>query len=209
MSGSRQPLEKGSPPHCSTSRSLLERARAADAAAWERLVTLYAPLVAHWCRRWALPEQDLADVLQDVFQAVAATLGRFRKESAGDTFRGWLHTIALNKVRDHWRRLGRQPGGAGGSDAQRRLAELPGPGQPEGEGGAPEAAGERALFFRALELIRADFAERTWQAFWRTAVDDRATRDVAAELSMSPGAVRVAKSRVLHRLREELGDLLS
>ena len=209
MSGSRQPLEKGSQPPCSTSRSLLERARAADAAAWERLVTLYAPLVAHWCRRWALPEQDLADVLQDVFQAVAATLGRFRKERPGDTFRGWLHTIALNKVRDHWRRLGRQPEGAGGSDAQRRLAELPGPGQPEGDGGAPEAAGERALFFRALELIRAEFAERTWQAFWRTAVEDRAPRDVAAELSMSPGAVRVAKSRVLHRLREDLGDLLS
>jgi RNA polymerase sigma-70 factor (ECF subfamily) len=209
MSGSRQPLENGSQPSGSTSRSLLERARAADKAAWERLITLYAPLVAHWCRRWALPEQDLADVLQDVFQAVAAALGRFRKERAGDTFRGWLHAIALNKVRDHWRRLGRQPVGAGGSDAQRRLAEFPGPGQPEGDSSAPEAAGERALFFRALELIRAEFAERTWQAFWRTAVEDRAPREVAAELSMSPGAVRVAKSRVLHRLREELGDLLS
>jgi RNA polymerase sigma-70 factor (ECF subfamily) len=207
MSGSLRPLENGSQPSCVTSRSLLERARGADAGAWERLVTLYAPLVAHWCRRWALPEQDLADVLQDVFQAVVAALGRFRKERAGDTFRGWLRTIAHNKVRDHWRRLGREPEGAGGSDAQRRLAELPGPRQAEVHSSAPEAE-ERALFFRALELIRAEFAERTWQAFWRTAVEDRAPRDVAAELSMSPGAVRVAKSRVLHRLREELGDLL-
>jgi hypothetical protein len=31
---------------------------------------------------------------------------------------------------------------------------------------------------------------------------------VADELAMSPGAVRVAKSRVLHRLREELGDVM-
>jgi serine/threonine protein kinase len=31
--------------------------------------------------------------------------------------------------------------------------------------------------------------------------------NVAADLAMSPGAVRVAKSRVLHRLRAELGDL--
>jgi hypothetical protein len=30
---------------------------------------------------------------------------------------------------------------------------------------------------------------------------------VAAELSMSAGAVRVAKSRELQRLREELGDV--
>ena len=207
MSGSRQPLEKGSQPPCSTSRSLLERARAADAAAWERLVTLYAPLVAHWCRRWALPEQDLADVLQDVFQAVAASLGRFRKERAGDTFRGWLRTITHNKVRDHWRRLGREPGGIGGSDAQRRLAQLPVPPPPDEDSTAPQTE-ERGLFFRALEMIRGEFEERTWLAFWRTTVDDRAPRDVAAELSMTPGAVRVAKSRVLHRLREELGDLI-
>jgi RNA polymerase sigma-70 factor (ECF subfamily) len=51
-----------------------------------------------------------------------------------------------------------------------------------------------------------EFEERTWQAFWRTAVDGRSAADVGAELGMTPGAVRVAKSRVLHRLREELGD---
>ena len=31
--------------------------------------------------------------------------------------------------------------------------------------------------------------------------------DVAADLAMQPGAVRVAKSRVLLRLRRELGDV--
>src|SRR5581483_11486997 len=35
-----------------TSRSLLERVQADDAAAWDRLVSLYAPLVFQWCRRW-------------------------------------------------------------------------------------------------------------------------------------------------------------
>ena len=209
MSGPRPSRQSGAAPQPSsaTSRSLLERVRAADAAAWAQLVTLYAPLVMHWCRGWDLREQDIADVLQEVFQAVFGSIARFRKERPGDTFRGWLRTVTHNKVRDHWRRLGREPGGVGGTDAQRRLAQVPGPGPAEVDSEAPEAA-ERALFFRALELIRGDFAERTWQAFWRTAVDGRAPRDVAAELSLSPGAVRVAKSRVLHRLREELGDLL-
>ena len=59
---------------------------------------------------------------------------------------------------------------------------------------------------RALALIRGEFEERTWGAFWRTAVEGRAAKDVGAELGLSAGAVRVAKSRVLHRLREELGD---
>jgi RNA polymerase sigma-70 factor (ECF subfamily) len=70
-----------------------------------------------------------------------------------------------------------------------------------------EDEGERALFARALDLIRGEFEERTWSAFWRTAVDGRAAKDVGADLGMSAGAVRVAKSRVLRRLRQELGDL--
>jgi RNA polymerase sigma-70 factor (ECF subfamily) len=188
-----------------TSRSLLERARAADADAWDRLVGLYGPLVFHWCRHWDLQEQDVADVFQDVFQAVAAHIADFRKERPGDTFRGWLRIITRNKVHDHFRRLGREPGAAGGTDAQLRLAELPAP------GGDPEPADpelDAALFRQGLELIRAEFEERTWQAFWRTAVDDVPPKDVAAELSMTPGSVRVAKCRVLRRLREEFGELL-
>jgi RNA polymerase sigma-70 factor, ECF subfamily len=188
-----------------TSRSLLDRARADDPGAWERLVGLYGPLVYRWCRRWDLQDHDVADVLQEVFQAVVAHLAGFRKERPGDTFRGWLWRITRNKVHDHFRRLGREPRGAGGSDAQQRLARLPD--LPPDDEPPAEEAGERELFFRALDLIRDEFAERTWLAFWRTAVEGQAARDVAADLAMSAGAVRVAKSRVLHRLREELGDL--
>ena len=82
-----------------------------------------------WCTAGAgaadLPEQEIADVFQDVFQAVATHIASFRKEREGDTFRGWLRTITQNKVRDHFRKLGREPGGAGGTDAQIRFARLP------------------------------------------------------------------------------------
>jgi RNA polymerase sigma-70 factor (ECF subfamily) len=186
---------------------LLERAKADDAAAWDRLVGLHAPLVLHWCRRWGLQDADAADVFQEVFQAVATHLAGFRKERAGDTFRGWLRTVTRNKVHDHFRRRGREPGALGGSAGHSLLAGLPAPAPPEDDSAADVEA-DRDLCLRGLDLIRGDFEERTWQAFWATAVEDRAPRDVAAELSMSPGAVRVAKSRVLQRLREELGDLL-
>ena len=192
------------PSSTGTSLGLLERARAADAAAWGRLVALYAPLVFHWCRRWGLHEEDAADVFQEVFQSVAAHLGGFRKERAGDTFRGWLRTITRSKVHDHFRRRAREPEGVGGSAAQAWLAQVPAAPPPGDE--AAEARAERGLFRRALESIAPEFEERTWQAFWRTAVEGRAAKDVAAELAMTPGAVRVAKSRVLQRLREELGD---
>ena len=48
--------------------SLLERLKADDAAAWDRLISLYAPLVYRWCRRLDLPEQDIADSSRTSFR---------------------------------------------------------------------------------------------------------------------------------------------
>src|SRR5262249_14847420 len=75
------------------SLTLLQRARARQPAAWERLVALYAPLVLHWCRRAGLGDADAADVFQEVFRSVSEHLNEFRRDRPGDTFRGWLRTI--------------------------------------------------------------------------------------------------------------------
>jgi RNA polymerase sigma-70 factor (ECF subfamily) len=191
----------------STSRSLLDHAREADPAAWERLVTLYAPLVAAWCRRWGVRPQDTVDVLQEVFCAVSSHLQRFRKERPADTFRGWLLTIARNKVHDHFRRAAGQPDAAGGTEALMRLQQVVDEGPPAvGEEHGSDPAFNQVLV-RALESIRGDFQEQTWRAFWGVVVEGRAAADVGADLGMRPGTVRVAKSRVLLRLRKELGDV--
>src|SRR5436305_7802161 len=167
-----------------TSRSLLARVQADEPRAWDRLVTLYAPLVLHWCRRGGLQDQDVADVFQQVFQAVVVYVGRFSKERPSDTFRGWLRRITQNKLRDHFRKLAHDARGAGGSSALERLSQFP---EPQLAEKGPEAEeGERGLFARALDLIRADFEERTWKAFWQTVVEGRSSRDVAVDLSMSP-----------------------
>ena len=60
-----------------------------------------------------------------------------------------------------------------------------------------------------LELVCAEFEDRTWQMFWLTVVDDRVPADVATIFDVTPVAVRKAKSRVLHRLRQEIGDLIT
>jgi RNA polymerase sigma-70 factor (ECF subfamily) len=194
-------------PSSATSRSLLARVQKDESEAWDRLIGLYAPLVLQWCRSEGLQDQDVGDIFQEVFQAVLKYVGNFRKERKSDTFRGWLRRITQNKVHDHFRKLGRDVRGEGGSSAQRRLAQLPEHQVAENDP-ASNDDGQQALFARALDLIRGEFEERTWAAFWRTTVEGRAPKDVGADLSMSPGAVRVAKSRVLQRLREELGDLM-
>ncbi|MES2788224.1 MAG: sigma-70 family RNA polymerase sigma factor [Planctomycetota bacterium] len=188
-----------------TSLSLLFRLKANDATAWDRLVVLYAPLIHYWCRKLYLPDQDTADVFQEVFQAVAAKITTFRKERPGDTFRGWLRTITQNKVLDHFRRQGREPQAAGGTEANIRFMQVEA--LEDAEAQESEERAYQQLIQRALELIRSEFTPRTWQAFWRVAVDGQRAVDVAEELEMRPGAVRVAKSRVLQRLRQELGEL--
>jgi RNA polymerase sigma-70 factor (ECF subfamily) len=192
-----------SPSSTSTSRSLLAGLHANEPAAWDRLVLLYAPLVWHWCRKMKLPHQESADVFQEVFQSVALHLPRFRNDRPTDTFRGWLRTITTNKILDHYRAKKRQPAAAGGSEAQVWWSRIPDVLTPDD---ADEAQQFHELYRKALDLIQSDFEERTWRAFWRVVVDGQNPRDVAQELSMTPGAVRVAKCRVLHRLRLELGD---
>jgi RNA polymerase sigma-70 factor (ECF subfamily) len=190
----------------STSRSLLAGAKRDEPFAWERVVRLYAPLVASWCRRWGVAEQDLGDLLQDVFAAVAGHLNRFRKEEPGDTFRGWLSTIVRNKVRDHFRRRASEPAATGGTEAALHMQQIPDPNALDDLSECSDDLQYDELLLKALESIRSEFHERTWQAFWRVVVEGRSAVDAGAEMDMKPGAVRVAKSRILMRLRRELGD---
>jgi RNA polymerase sigma-70 factor (ECF subfamily) len=189
----------------STSPSLLDRVARRDEGAWERLVSLYTPLVHFWCRRGGLAGEDVHDVTQDVFQAVAANLEQFRAEHRGGSFRGWLRGIARHKLVDQHQRRDRQPRAEGGTDAYRRIQEEPGPLPEEDDTERTEVS---ALYRRVVDLVRDEFEQRTWQAFWRTGVEDQPAADVARELGMTEVAVRKAKSRVLRRLKEEAGELL-
>ena len=71
----------------------------------------------------------------------------------------------------------------------------------------PTAEETQRLYRRALQLIQTEFVERTWRAFLLLTVEGKPAADVAAELGMSLGAVYIAKSRVLSRLREEFGEV--
>ena len=187
----------------STSSDLISKVKEHDAEAWSRLVNLYGPLVDFWVRRTGLQDADISDVFQDVFAAVAGGIERFRKERKGDSFRGWLRTIVRSKITDHFRRGNRQPVGAGGSDAHVWLHQMS---AVDSGSDLDEANAIHQLRVRGLELIRGEFEERTWQMFWRCAVDEQPTREIAEEFGVSASAIRLAKSRVLRRLRDELGE---
>jgi RNA polymerase sigma-70 factor (ECF subfamily) len=190
----------------STSSSFLDRVKARDEEAWRWLERVYSHLVFYWCRSYGVRQEDLADICQDVFRAVALSIDGFQRDQTGGTFRGWLRTITRSKVADHFRRQNRQPDAQGGTDAYQRFLEIP-----DGDSASACQASdlEKAILVnKTLALIRPEFEERTWQAFWRATVESQPSGVVADALEMTAGAVRQAKSRVLHRLRGELQQLL-
>jgi RNA polymerase sigma-70 factor (ECF subfamily) len=203
-SGLNKTSVDGLPPAQVTSLSLLERVRAHNPEAWHCLVQLYQPLVLGWCTRGGVEATDAEDVAQEVFAAAAAALDHFRRDRPGDTFRGWLRAITRNQIALLFRRNRDRPQAAGGSDAWQDLQDVADPCPAPGE----ETAEIDQLYRRALELVRREFEERTWQAFWLSVVEDRAPAALAQELNMTTNTIRQAKSRVLRRLREEVGDLL-
>lgn len=197
-------MSGGTPDTCdSTSLSLLKRACTHDADAWQRLSDLYVPLVYRWACQAGLQESDAADIVPEVFQAIATRIHDFRHDRPGDSFRGWLYTITRNKVRDHFRGVADRPGAEGGTEAYAQLKELP-------EESSVEDISKQtvALAHRAAELMKVDFEPQSWQVFWRIVVQGHGPADVAGDLGMSIAAVYQAKSRVLRRLRHELSGLV-
>jgi len=180
-----------------TRPSLLVRIRdAGDREAWRQFVELYAPLVYKFARRHGLQDADAADLTQDVLQAVAGASKRLVYDSRRGTFRAWLYTVARNKLRNFLvvRQRRRE-------DGDRRLLDEQ-PAREEVE--LWEKEYEERLFDWAIEQVRGRFHEATWRAFWMTAVENHGAAEAAAELRISIGAVYIAKSRVLARLRNEI-----
>ncbi len=187
-----------------TSLSLLSRVRSDDPVAWSSLVDLYAPLVASWCVRRGLGIEDTDDVIQNVFMSVARGLAGFKHDSNRDgSFRAWLWTITRNRILDVVR--ARRPDqGVGGSSAAMRIGQVMDQAIDDDE--PTSQLDLNQLLRRAMVQIEATVEHQTWQAFWRTVIDGQSSGLVAAELNLSLAAIRQYRSRILRRLREQMGD---
>jgi RNA polymerase sigma-70 factor (ECF subfamily) len=202
MSDPLEPVQQDSP----TSLTLLQRAQANDPKAWEQVVRVYTPLVYRWCERGGVRGADADDLVQEVFQAAWCSRENFRRDRPGDTFRGWLRGVTRNAVLMHFRRGARHPQAPGGSEANIQLHLVAD--QQAGVQEEDEPIEVRGLFRRAVELVRGEFEDRSWQMFWLAVIEERTADEVAARFGVTAAAVRKAKSRILHRLKEEIGDLL-
>jgi len=170
-------------------------------AAWQEFANLYGPVIYGFARKRGLQDADAADLMQDVLRSVSAAIGRLDYDRNQGTFRGWLFTITRNKVFNFLAARRIRPQGSGDTTTNRLLAE-----EPAASDGSDswELEYQRRLASLAMDRVKGEFHENTWRVFSLTAVEGIAVADVARQVGMSPGAIYVAKSRVLARLRDEV-----
>lgn len=186
----------------SSNLSLARRLAAGSSAAWTDLVELYGPLLDRWCRVAGIPHEAIPDIAQETFLAVFRGIEQFDPNHEAATFRGWLWTVARNRIRDFYRRNGHLERGAGGQTPA-EVDRLVAPGLDEEPS---EQTDIIALTRWALTRIEAEFEPKTWRIFLDCVLLDHPTGLIAERYGVSTATVRQAKSRVLRRLRQTLGD---
>src|SRR5262245_57892074 len=182
-----------------TRASLLVQLRdGANHAAWREFMDLYGPVVYGFARKRGLQDADAADVTQDVLRSVSTAIGRLDYDRTHGTFRGWLFTITRNKVFNFLSARRIRPQASGDSTTNRMLDSHP---DSNDASEAWELEYQRRLASIAMEKVRNEFQENTWRAFHMTAVEGQPAGDVSRLIGMSTGAIYVARSRVLARLK--------
>jgi RNA polymerase sigma-70 factor, ECF subfamily len=168
---------------------LIARARNHDAAAWEALYErVYPRLIAFSARR--VGRDRASEMVAETMARAVASIQQLNIASGG--FDPWLFGICRNVIGDHYRRESRE---------QRHVEPVPvGPGE-MGEG-----------------VERHEEAAAVVTAFSRLSDDDRelldlrviaglSVNDVAATLGKQNGAIRMAQSRALERLRTHFKEV--
>ena len=176
--------------------------RLPKAKRWQDFVFIYTPLLRYWIAAKQVPQAAQDDVLQECLRSIYVGIGDFRRRKfEKGSFRGWLRTIVHRRVADHFRLAAKSRTAPLGlvmdieARQQRDPADL-----------AAEEKALRELEARALHLIRESTAEKTWKMFWLSVVEEVPTSEIASQFEVTTAAVRVAKSRVLLRLRSLFVD---
>ena len=184
-----------------TPKSLLLRiSQDGDRTAWPEFVTILVPAMTAWTRKLPvrLHDNDAEELIQNILVELWRMLPGFHYDES-KSFRRLLQKMLHDRSMDLLRQKYRQRGTS--------LDEVQHPEHFDFPTLEHEEVRTRMLH-QILEIVRAEFSEITWRAFWEHCIQGRAPREIAEELSISPGTVYVSKQRVLTLLRARFGEFL-
>ena len=186
-----------------TRATLLLRLRDAnDSEAWSGFVRDYGPMLYRFVRSRGLQDADAADIVQDVLRSVGQAIERLEYDKQRGGFRAWLFTITRNKLASFFERRRRAGATPQDTDQYELLTQ---------ESGGPnelheqwELEHQRQLAETAMQRVKPTMEPKSWAAFELTAIQGQSADEVAGLLGMSKGALYVARSRVIAKLRSEI-----
>lgn len=175
-----------------------------DADAWNQFVNLYRPVILRLACRKGIQPADAEDLAQQVLMSVAGAIERWQPDAQKARFRTWLQTIVRNAILNALQR--RSPDIAVGGDGDTNcLEQTPGPQCDDLNSLNDEY--RRELFLRAVQRIHMEFAQETWDSFWKTTVQGVDIDSAASQTGRTRGSIYAARSRVMKRLRETIEEL--
>ncbi len=194
--GDRSPSETSGSGDPESTFQLIERARAGDQGALERLFARHLKPLQRWARgrlpKWARDLADTDDLVQDTLVQTFKRIEDFEPRRVG-ALQAYLRQAVVNRIRNELRRKGRQP----------QATDLDGL-----EVESVESPLERAIGQEAVE--RYESALQRLKPEEREAIIDRVEmgysfEELADALGKpTPDAARKAAHRALVRLAEEM-----
>jgi len=187
------------PPAADPQAELLERLRAGDEAAYDRLVREQTPILLRVARRLLHSEEEARDAVQDAFVSAFRALPNFRGDSRLGT---WIYRIAVNAA------LARLRARAGATEVSLddwlpRFADdghATEPAEPWPADAGPERREVRDRVRQAIDQL----PETHRTVLVLRDIEELSTDEAAQALGITPGAVKVR----LHRARQALRTLL-
>src|SRR5688572_12032480 len=177
---------------------LLRRARAGDADALNDLFRRHLPPLRRWARgrlpRWTRDLRDTEDLVQETLAQTLKRIDVFEPRHEG-ALQAYLRQALINRVRDEVRRLNRYPAAAGLDESDRFADPSASP--------LEEAIGKQALERYEAAMQRLKTEERDI-IIARVEMQHSYQQIAAAHGKSSPDAARMAVTRALVRLAEEM-----
>ena len=176
-----------------TDEELMRAYVGGDHAAFRELFARYAPMLLRLTTRHLRSDELAREVVQQTFFQVHAARNDFQ---ADRKLRPWVFTIAMNLVREHYRKKKRRPEAPLDEAREAAPMEERGPIERRERVEAVRAAMER------LPVSQREVVELHW-------FEDRPFAEVAEIVGSTEGAVRVRAHRAYKRLKELLAKELA
>jgi RNA polymerase sigma-70 factor (ECF subfamily) len=175
-----------SPP--ATDEELMDAYIDGDEAAFRALFERYGPILLRLTRRHLRNDELAEEIVQQTFFRLHGARNDFRR---GSKLRPWVMTIAMNLVREHWRRTKRR---------KMTSLEVDTRAAPEADFMPIELRQRSELLHVALERLPASQREVV-ELHW---FQERPYAEVAKIVGTSEGAVRVRAHRAYTTLKQLL-----